>query len=147
MSRPECRGQNAQASVSARLGAKWECAVMFETFKTQRIDTGDAEIHLRIGGDGPPVVLLNGYPQSGACWHKVAPALAERYRVIVPDLRDYGDSKGPAPDSENELYSKRGMAADIAGVLDALSIETAMVVGHDRGGRVAYRFALDIPTG
>jgi len=118
---------------------------MFETFKTQRINTGDAEIHLRIGGDGPPVVLLHGYPQSGACWHKVAPALAERYRVIVPDLRGYGDSKGPAPDSENKLYSKRAMAADIAGVLDALSIETAMVVGHDRGGRVAYRFALDHP--
>lgn len=118
---------------------------MFEGFETKRIDTGDAEIHLRVGGNGPALVLLHGYPQCGACWHKLGPKLAEKYRVIVPDLRGYGDSVGPLPDDANLLYTKRAMAADIVGVLDALSVDTAMVVGHDRGGRVAYRFALDHP--
>jgi haloacetate dehalogenase len=118
---------------------------LFEDFETRDIDTGDATIHCRIGGDGPALVLLHGYPQSGACWHKLAPALAERYRVIIPDLRGYGDSVGPTPDAENLLYSKRAMANDIAKVLDALSVDTTMVIGHDRGGRVAYRFALDHP--
>ena len=119
---------------------------MFEGFETHRIDTGDAEIHLRMAGDGPAVVLLHGYPQSHVCWHRIAPVLAERFRVIVPDLRGYGDSTGPVPDDANLRYSKRAMAADIAALLDALSIETTMVVGHDRGGRVAYRFALDHPA-
>lgn len=118
---------------------------MFEGFETRRIPTGDAEIHLREAGDGPAVVLLHGYPQSHVCWHKIAPALAERHRVIAMDLRGYGDSTGPAPDAENQHYSKRAMANDVAGVLDALSIDRAAVVGHDRGGRVAYRFALDHP--
>ncbi|MBL6600989.1 MAG: alpha/beta hydrolase [Alphaproteobacteria bacterium] len=118
---------------------------MFEGFETRKIDTGEATIHVRVGGAGSAVVLLHGYPQSGACWHKLAPALAENYRVIIPDLRGYGDSVGPAPDADNTLYSKRSMASDIASVLDALSEEKAMIVGHDRGGRVAYRFALDHP--
>jgi haloacetate dehalogenase len=116
---------------------------MFEGFETREFDTGEAVIHCRVGGDGPAVVLIHGYPQSGACWHKLAPALAERYQVIVPDLRGYGASIGPEPDAENMLYSKRAMAGDVARVLDALSVENAMVAGHDRGGRVAYRFALD----
>jgi haloacetate dehalogenase len=118
---------------------------MFEGFETRGIDTGEARIHVRLGGGGAPVVLLHGYPQSGVCWHKIAPALAENYRVIIPDLRGYGDSTGPVPDQENRLYSKRAMAADVAAVLEALAIERAHVVGHDRGGRVAYRFALDHP--
>lgn len=118
---------------------------MFEGFQTSTVDTGEARIHIRVGGAGPAVVLLHGYPQSGVCWHKVAPTLAERYRVIIPDLRGYGDSVGPIPDEANMLYSKRAMAGDVARVLDALSEEQAMVVGHDRGGRVAYRFALDHP--
>lgn len=118
---------------------------MFEGFEARDIDTGDATIRVRIGGAGPSVVLLHGYPQSGACWHKVAPELAKDYRVIVPDLRGYGDSIGPTPDAANRLYSKRAMAEDIARVLDALSEDKARIVGHDRGGRVAYRFALDHP--
>jgi haloacetate dehalogenase len=118
-------------------------APMFEGFKNQHIDTGDARIHVRVAGEGTPVVLIHGYPQNSTCWHKIAPTLAKTYQVIVPDLRGYGDSTGPAPDEANLLYSKRAMASDIAALLDALSIETTMVVGHDRGGRVAYRFALD----
>ncbi len=118
---------------------------MFEGFQNRKIDTGEATIHVRTAGDGPAVVLLHGYPQSGVCWHKIAPALTATYRVIIPDLRGYGDSTGPVPDAANKLYSKRAMAGDIAAVLDALSVERAHVVGHDRGGRVAYRFALDHP--
>jgi haloacetate dehalogenase len=116
---------------------------MFEGFESRHIDTTNATIHCRVAGDGPAVVLIHGYPQSGACWHKLAPLLVERYRVIVPDLRGYGDSVGPPPDAANMLYSKRAMANDIAAVLDALAVDRTMVVGHDRGGRVAYRFALD----
>jgi haloacetate dehalogenase len=118
---------------------------MFEGFEIRKVETGEATIHVRVGGTGPVVVLLHGYPQSGVYWHKIAPSLAERYRVIIPDLRGYGDSVGPAPDEANMLYSKRAMAGDVARVLDALSEDGAMIVGHDRGGRVAYRFALDHP--
>lgn len=116
---------------------------MFDGFETRKVEMGEATIHVRVGGAGPAVVLLHGYPQSGVCWHKLAPSLAERYRVIIPDLRGYGDSVGPTPDEANMLYSKRAMAGDVARVLDALSEDAAMIVGHDRGGRVAYRFALD----
>ena len=118
---------------------------MFEGFDIRNINTGDATLHCRVGGAGSALVLLHGYPQSGACWHKLAPTLAEKYQVIIPDLRGYGDSVGPPPDAENLLYTKRAMAGDIVGVLDALGVESARVVGHDRGGRVAYRFALDHP--
>ncbi len=118
---------------------------MFEGFETRRFDAGDAQIHARIGGSGPVVVLLHGYPQSHVCWRKVAPGLAERFLVVAPDLRGYGDSAGPEPDPENRRYAKRAMARDIAAVLDALGAGRAAIVGHDRGGRVAYRFALDFP--
>ena len=118
---------------------------MFEGFERRTIGVGEAEITLRLRGRGPAVVLLHGYPQTHVCWHRVAPSLAERFTVIVPDLRGYGDSRGPAPDPENLTHSKRAMAGDLAGVLDALDIGSAAVAGHDRGGRVAYRFALDHP--
>ena len=118
---------------------------MFEGFERRTIGVGEAEIALRLKGRGPAVVLLHGYPQTHVCWHRVAPSLAERFTVIVPDLRGYGDSRGPAPDPENLTHSKRAMAGDLAGVLDALDIGSAAVAGHDRGGRVAYRFALDHP--
>jgi haloacetate dehalogenase len=118
---------------------------MFEGFQTTRVDVGDAIIHTRVGGDGPAVLLQHGYPQSGVCWHKIAPMLAERYRVIIPDLRGYGDSVGPVPDAANKYYSKRVMANDVVAVLDELAVDKVNFVGHDRGGRVAYRFALDHP--
>lgn len=116
---------------------------MFEEFETKRILTDNAEINIRVGGRGKALVLLHGYPQTHACWHKITPKLIENFTVILPDLRGYGDSIGPTPDTDNQLYSKRAMANDLTFVLDALSINQAMVVGHDRGGRVGYRFALD----
>jgi haloacetate dehalogenase len=118
---------------------------MFKDFKTKKIIIGDTKINLQIGGQGKALMLLHGYPQTHICWHKLVPALMENFTVITPDLRGYGDSIGPVPDSENQLYSKRAMANDVASILDDLSIDKAMVVGHDRGGRVGYRFALDYP--
>lgn len=119
---------------------------MFDGFETRRVDTGAASIHLRIGGSGPAVLLLHGFPQTHVAWHRVAPRLAERFTVIAPDLRGYGDSRGPTRCDDDPLaYSKRSMAADMVAVLDSLGIDAAAVAGHDRGGRVGYRLALDHP--
>jgi haloacetate dehalogenase len=121
-------------------------AAMFEGFEEHRIDVGEAvALHVRRAGTGAPVVLLHGYPQSGVCWHRVAPALAERHTVVVPDLRGYGHSSTPADDAEHTVYSKRTMANDIVTVMSSLGHDRFAVVGHDRGGRVAYRLALDHP--
>ena len=91
-----------------------------------------------IGGDGPPVVLLHGYPQTAQMWRKVAPQLAERFTVVCPDLRGYGDSDKP-----RDGYDKRTMASDIHAVMESLGFKRYAVVGHDRGARVAHRLALD----
>lgn len=101
---------------------------------------------VRIAGTGPPLVLLHGFPQNHRCWAKVLPALAARHTCILPDLRGYGDSDAPADDPEHRTYSKRRMALDVVGILDALGHERADILGHDRGGRVAYRMALDHPS-
>ena len=98
-------------------------------------------IHYRRMGAGRGMVLLHGYPQTGHMWRKVMPALAERFTVVAPDLRGYGDSDRPATG-----YDKRTMAADIAEVIRALTLAPVVLVGHDRGARVAHRFALDHPT-
>jgi haloacetate dehalogenase len=98
-------------------------------------------IHYRRLGRGPAMVLLHGFPQTGHMWRKVLPALAERFTVVAPDLRGYGDSDRPRGG-----YDKRRMAADIADLLRALDLAPAVVVGHDRGARVAHRFALDHPA-
>jgi haloacetate dehalogenase len=98
-------------------------------------------IHYRRAGQGPPMVLLHGYPQTGHMWRKVMPALAGRFTVVAPDLRGYGDSDRPAAG-----YDKRTMARDVADVILALGLGPVVVVGHDRGARVAHRFALDHPT-
>ncbi|TYL36919.1 alpha/beta hydrolase [Natronococcus pandeyae] len=117
---------------------------MFGDFEETRIDVGEAEMYLRRGGDGPPLLLLHGYPQTHATWHKVAPELAEDYTVVMPDLRGYGDSTGPA-DPETRQYANRVLARDMVAVMDSLGYDTYRIVGHDRGGRVGYRFALDHP--
>lgn len=96
-------------------------------------------------GRGPALILLHGYPQNGMCWAKVAPAFAQSHRVIIPDLRGYGASDAPRDDEAHRTYSKRQMAADIIALLDSLSLQSAMVLGHDRGARVSYRLALDHP--
>ncbi|MGI9334927.1 MAG: alpha/beta fold hydrolase [Gammaproteobacteria bacterium] len=118
---------------------------MFEHFETRRIRTGEAELHVRLGGAGPPLLLLHGYPQTHACWHAVAPALARHYSLVMPDLRGYGDSHGPPPDPAHERYSKRTMAMDMIELMLELGHERFALAGHDRGGRVGYRLALDHP--
>ncbi|SFP33176.1 alpha/beta fold hydrolase [Tranquillimonas alkanivorans] len=117
----------------------------FQGFETRRIDVGRLSLSVRVGGEGPPLVLLHGFPQTHLCWAQVAPAFAERHTVIVPDLPGYGASDAPADDAEHTVYSKRAMARDVAGLLDSLGHDRASVLGHDRGARVAYRFALDHP--
>jgi haloacetate dehalogenase len=114
-------------------------------FRDHRIDTGEAEIFARVGGSGPPLVCLHGFPQTHVAWRKVAPLLAERFTVVLPDLRGYGASSIPPSDPTHEPYSKRAMARDIVAVMRALGHEQFGVAGHDRGGRVAYRLALDSP--
>ncbi|MDX1539950.1 MAG: alpha/beta hydrolase [Geminicoccaceae bacterium] len=119
---------------------------MFEGFDQRTVAGEGAEIRLRIGGSGPPVLLLHGYPQSHVMWHRVAPALAERFTVVCPDLRGYGDSGKPKSDPEHLTYSKRATAADMVQVMARLGFERFMLAGHDRGGRVAHRLALDHPA-
>lgn len=117
---------------------------MFEDFEEKRIDIGEAEIYLRQNGNGPPLLLLHGYPQTHVAWHKIAPDLAQEYTVIVPDLRGYGDSIGPS-NPKTESYSNRVMAEDMVAVMESLGFDEYRIVGHDRGARVGYRYALDHP--
>ena len=118
---------------------------MFEGFERERIQTPGAEIGLVHGGEGPPVLLLHGYPQTHAMWHLVAPRLAEDFAVVAMDLRGYGDSSKPFGDQDHSTYSKRAMASDGVRVMEALGFDAFAVVGHDRGGRVGHRMALDHP--
>jgi haloacetate dehalogenase len=118
---------------------------MFEGFERSRVETGGAEINLVRGGDGPPVLLLHGYPQTHAMWHLVAPRLAEEFTVVAADLRGYGDSSKPEGDPDHSAYSKRAMAEDQVEVMRALGFESFGVVGHDRGARAGHRMALDHP--
>ena len=118
---------------------------MFEAFERVRVEASDAEINLVRGGEGPPVLLLHGYPQTHSMWHAVAPRLAENFTVVATDLRGYGDSSKPFGSEDHATYSKRAMAADQVKVMGSLGFPTFAVVGHDRGGRVGHRMALDHP--
>jgi haloacetate dehalogenase len=117
----------------------------FPGFVTRRVRTTGTEIHCVVGGSGPPVLLLHGYPQTHVIWHRVAPELAQRYTVVCADLRGYGDSGKPASDDSHAAYSKRAMALDMVELMRALGHQTFRVAGHDRGGRVAHRLCLDHP--
>jgi haloacetate dehalogenase len=119
---------------------------MFEGFDLDRLNVGEAEIMVRRGGSGPPLLLLHGNPQTHAMWHAVAPILAQHFSVVATDLRGYGDSSKPPTDARHAPYSKRTLAADQLKVMQRLGYEGFFVAGHDRGGRVAYRMALDAPT-
>jgi len=119
---------------------------LFPGFKRRRIRTSGAAINLVHGGVGPPLLLLHGYPQTHAIWHSVAPDLAKRFSVVAADLRGYGDSEKPHGLPDHANYSKRSMAQDQVEAMRALGHETFFVVGHDRGGRVAHRMALDHPA-
>jgi haloacetate dehalogenase len=116
---------------------------MFEGFSATDVPANGTRIRLVRAGTGPPVLLLHGYPQTHAMWHRVAPALAEHFTVVCPDLRGYGDSDKPASDESHAAYSKREMARDQLEVMLALGFERFAVVAHDRGRRVARRLALD----
>ena len=119
---------------------------MFEGFTATNIETSGARIHLRHGGDGPPLLLLHGNPMTHVSWHKIAGRLAERFHVVAADLRGYGDSVGPEDGSPNHInYSFRAMAQDQVEVMEALGYRTFSVAGHDRGARTAHRMCLDHP--
>lgn len=118
---------------------------MFKGFERRRIEAGEVTINAVVGGSGPPLLLLHGYPQTHAMWRKVAPRLAEQFTVVATDLRGYGDSDKPPGDPEHENYSKRRMAADQVAVMRSLGYEKFQVAGHDRGGRVTHRMCLDHP--
>jgi len=118
---------------------------VFENFERVRVEAGGAEINLVRGGEGPPVLLLHGYPQTHSMWHEVAPRLAENFTVVAADLRGYGDSSKPFGSEDHATYSKRAMAADQVQVMESLGFPSFAVVGHDRGGRVGHRMALDHP--
>jgi haloacetate dehalogenase len=118
---------------------------MFDGFAHKRIKTSGTEIALEQGGNGSPLLLVHGYPQSHVMWHKVAPRLAQRFTVVAPDLRRYGASGKPPTDAEHLPYSKRAMALDLVEVMTALGFDRFDIVGHDRGARVTYRLALDHP--
>jgi haloacetate dehalogenase len=107
------------------------------------IDADGIRIRTATGGEGPPLLLLHGHPQTHLSWHKVAPILARRFTVVLTDLRGYGDSEKPGGGEGHVNYSKRAMAADQVAVMRALGHDRFSVVGHDRGGRVAHRMALD----
>jgi haloacetate dehalogenase len=119
---------------------------LFPNFETRRIATSGAEIHCEFGGSGPPLLLLHGFPQTHAMWHKVAPALAQDYTVVCADLRGYGDSSKPPTDSEHSPYSKRAMAADMVEVMRTLGHPRFRLGAHDRGARVAHRLCVDHPA-
>nr|WP_228535368.1 alpha/beta hydrolase [Noviherbaspirillum malthae] len=119
---------------------------LFTGFRTLTLDV-DKHIGIRavVGGNGPPLLLLHGHPQTHAIWHKVAPALCERFTVVACDLRGYGDSSKPAGTDDHLNYSKRVMAGDMLQVMKQLGFERFSVMAHDRGARVAHRLAADHP--
>jgi haloacetate dehalogenase len=118
---------------------------MLEGFTRKLIDGVGVKIHVQTAGQGPPLLLLHGYPQSHVCWHRVAPDLASRFTVVLPDLRGYGDSEKPFGADDHSSYSKRTMAADMVAVMHGLGFDRFRLVGHDRGARVAHRLMLDHP--
>ena len=128
-------------------GAPQRPGSWFDGFEQRRFGVAGQRISARFGGSpsAPPLLLLHGFPETHAMWHGVARALSDRYFLVMPDLRGCGDSSKPVGQPDHRNYRKRVMAADAVGVMDALGLETFFVGGHDRGGRVAHRLALDFP--
>ena len=114
-------------------------------FTAVHIETGDTSIFVRSSGSGPPILLLHGFPQTHLMWRGVAPLLAREFTVVCADLRGYGQSGCPSSGVDHAPYAKREMAQDMVVVMQRLGFQRFSVAGHDRGGRVAYRMALDHP--
>ena len=117
-----------------------------DSFTSAEVDTGEAVIFVRSHGSGPAVLLLHGFPQTHLMWRAVAPVLAHTYTIVCADLRGYGRSSCPASTVDHAPYAKRAMAKDMIAVMERLGFSRFAVAGHDRGGRVAYRMALDFPS-
>lgn len=133
----------AVMSLPGRSGG--ERSRLFPGFQTRKVITSGAEINLVTAGSGPPLLLLHGFPQSHISWHKIAPRLAERFTVVAPDLRGYGDSSKPPDGANHANYSKRAMALDQIEMMRTMGFDRFAVVGHDRGGPVAWRLAVEHP--
>src|SRR3984957_15050689 len=119
---------------------------LFPGFTVADVEAKGATIHVLSKGSGPPLLLLHGYPQTHAMWHKVATQLAERFAVVIPDLRGYGDSSKPGDGERHDNYSFRAMAKDQLELMAHFGHDRFFVVGHDRGARVAHRMCLDYPA-
>ena len=122
-----------------------EVAAWFPGFRHLDVRTEGAIIRMRHGGSGPPLLLVHGNPQNHVCWYKIAARLAERYHVILPDLRGYGDSSLPEAGAENINYSFRAMAQDLLEIMDQFGYRQFFVAGHDRGARTVHRLCIDHP--
>ncbi len=119
---------------------------MLDEFEAAEVESGETSIFVRWAGAGPPLLLLHGFPQTHLMWQRVAPLLAQQFSVVCADLRGYGRSGCPPSTRDHEPYSKRAMARDMVAVMARLGFQRFSVAGHDRGGRVAYRLALDHPA-
>src|SRR5262245_30092842 len=120
-----------------------DLADLYPGFESRYVATSVGKIFARLGGMGPPLLLLHGYPQTNVMFHRVAPALAQQFTVVIPDLVGYGWSVAPEPEDDHVPYTKRAMAAVMIELMEALGFVHFRIAGHDRGGRVAYRLALD----
>src|SRR5690242_20409971 len=118
---------------------------MLADFEAAEIQSGETSIFLRRSGSGPPLLLLHGFPETHLMWRRVAPLLARHFTIVCADLRGYGASGCPASTADHAPYAKRAMAQDMVAVMQRLGFSRFSVAGHDRGGRVAYRLALDHP--
>jgi haloacetate dehalogenase len=119
--------------------------MLFDGFSVTDVETPRGPVHARVGGSGPPLLLLHGWPETHLMWHAAAPRLAEAFTVVVADLPGYGNSFAPPVAADHAPHAKRALAADLVATMAALGHATFAVAGHDRGGRVAYRMALDHP--
>ncbi len=142
---PSCLSHDLPRRYHRPAFQEFEETVFDQRFATVRVPVPGAEINLRHGGDGPPLLLLHGYPQTHVMWHRVAPALAERFHVVCADLRGYGDSAKPESGDDHRGYSKRAMASDMLAAMELLGYRSFAVAGHDRGARVTHRMAIDHP--
>lgn len=133
-------------SLQAQQATAGEASKFITGFRNFKVQTSGATINGVIGGQGPPLLMLHGAPLSHIAWRFVAPELAKAYTVVAPDLRGYGDSSKPADKPDHSPYSKRAMALDGIEVMKNFGFTSFRLVGHDRGGRVAHRMALDHPT-